>query len=40
MNIVRDIQSLSEFKKDASRIIKQIKTTQERIAYGPTFAAA
>jgi prevent-host-death family protein len=31
MNIVRDIQSLSDFKKDASRIIKQIKTTKEPV---------
>jgi prevent-host-death family protein len=31
MNIVRDIQSLSVFKKDASKIIKQIKATKEPV---------
>jgi prevent-host-death family protein len=28
MNVVRDIQSLSVFKRDASKIIKQIKLTK------------
>jgi prevent-host-death family protein len=28
MNVVRDIQSLSVFKRDASKIIKQIKSTK------------
>lgn len=28
MNVVRDIQSLSIFKRDASKIIKQIKATK------------
>ena len=31
MNIVRDIQSLSIFKRDASRIIKQIKSTKQPV---------
>lgn len=31
MNIVRDIQSLSVFKRDASKIIKQIKATKEPV---------
>ncbi len=31
MNIVRDIQSLSIFKRDASKIIKQIKATKEPV---------
>jgi prevent-host-death family protein len=31
MNIVRDIQSLSIFKRDASKIIKQIKTTKQPV---------
>lgn len=31
MNVVRDIQSLSVFKRDASKIIKQIKTTKEPV---------
>ncbi len=31
MNVVRDIQSLSVFKRDASKIIKQIKATKEPV---------
>ena len=31
MNIVRDIQSLSIFKRDASKIIKQIKATKQPV---------
>jgi len=31
MNIVRDIKSLSIFKRDASKIIKQIKATKEPV---------
>lgn len=31
MNIVRDIRSLSIFKRDASKIIKQIKATKEPV---------
>ena len=31
MNIVRDIQSLSVFKRDASKIIKQIKRTKQPV---------
>ena len=31
MNVVRDIQSLTIFKRDASKIIKQIKTTKEPV---------
>ena len=31
MNVVRDIQSLSIFKRDASKIIKQIKATKEPV---------
>lgn len=31
MNVVRDIQSLSVFKRDASKIIKQIKNTKEPV---------
>lgn len=31
MNVVRDIQTLSDFKLHASRIIKQIKTTKEPV---------
>ena len=31
MDIVRDIQSLSIFKRDASRIIKQIKSTKQPV---------
>ena len=31
MNVVRDIQSLSVFKRDASKIIKQIKMTKEPV---------
>ena len=31
MNVVRDIQSLSVFKRDASKIIKQIKRTKEPV---------
>lgn len=31
MNVVRDIQSLSIFKRDASKIIKQIKETKEPV---------
>lgn len=31
MNVVRDIQSLSIFKRDASKIIKQIKATREPV---------
>lgn len=31
MNIIRDIQSLSIFKRDASKIIKQIKATKEPV---------
>jgi prevent-host-death family protein len=31
MNVVRDIQTLSDFKRDASKIIKQIKITKEPV---------
>jgi prevent-host-death family protein len=31
MNVVRDIQSLSVFKRDASKIIKQIKATKQPV---------
>lgn len=31
MNIVRDIQSLSEFKQNASRIVKEIQETKEPV---------
>ena len=31
MNFIRDIQTLSDFKRDASKIIKQIKTTKEPV---------
>ena len=31
MNIVRDIKSLSIFKREASKIIKQIKATKEPV---------
>lgn len=31
MNVIRDIQTLSDFKRDASKIIKQIKTTKEPV---------
>lgn len=31
MNVIRDIQSLSTFKRDASKIIKQIKATKEPV---------
>lgn len=31
MNVIRDIQSLSIFKRDASKIIKQIKATKEPV---------
>jgi prevent-host-death family protein len=31
MNVIRDIQSLSIFKRDASKIIKQIKLTKEPV---------
>lgn len=31
MNIVRDIQSLSEFKQNASKFIKQVQETKEPI---------
>ncbi len=31
MNIVRDIRSLSIFKRDASKIIKQIKSTKQPV---------
>ena len=31
MNVVRDIQSLSIFKRDASKIIKQIKATKRPV---------
>lgn len=31
MNIVRDIQSLSEFKQNASRVVKDIQETKEPV---------
>lgn len=31
MNVIRDIQTLSDFKRDASKIIKQIKITKEPV---------
>ena len=31
MNIIRDIKTLSLFKRDASKIIKQIKATKEPV---------
>ena len=31
MNIVRDIQSLSEFKQNASRVVKEIQATKEPV---------
>lgn len=31
MNVIRDIQTLSDFKRDASKIIKQIRTTKEPV---------
>lgn len=31
MNIVRDIKSLSEFKKNASKLIKQLQDTRQSI---------
>ncbi len=31
MNIVRDIQSLSDFKQNASKLIKQVQETKEPI---------
>ena len=31
MNVIRDIQTLSDFKRDASKIVRQIKTTKEPV---------
>jgi prevent-host-death family protein len=31
MNVVRDIQTLSDFKRDASKIIKQVKATKQPV---------
>lgn len=31
MNIIRDIQSLSDFKQNASRIVKEVRETQSPV---------
>ncbi len=31
MNIIRDIQTLSEFKKNASKLVKQVQETKQSI---------
>ena len=31
MDIIRDIQSLSEFKKNASKLVKQVQETKQSI---------
>ncbi len=31
MNIIRDIQTLSDFKRDASKIVRQVKATKEPV---------